>query len=244
MRMAMIQLSHLLQQSAAHSWLFLPSAVLLGALHGLEPGHSKTMMAAFIVAIRGTVTQAVLLGLAATVSHTAVVWVIALSGLYFGKQWNTEATEPYLQVVSAVVIVGVALWMLVRTRRNRAAAAAAAPHHAHDHGHAHGHVHAHESGGPADVRRIDTGHGVVVLELTGGKGKGRFRLHAESGDTWLAEEVQIETERADGSRELFSFRAHGDFLESAQQVPEPHEFVARLRLGCRGHSHDYDLEFV
>ncbi len=82
------------------------------------------------------------------------------------------------------------------------------------------------------------------LELTGGKGKGRFRLHAESGDTWLAEEVQIETERSDGSRELFSFRAHGDFLESAQQVPEPHEFVARLRLGCRGHSHDYDLEFV
>jgi nickel/cobalt exporter len=56
--------------------------------------------------------------------------------------------------------------------------------------------------------------------------------------------VQIETERADGSRELFSFRARGGSLESAQQVPEPHEFVARLRLGCRGHSHDYDLEFI
>ena len=31
-----------------HSWLFLPTAILLGALHGLEPGHSKTMIAAFI----------------------------------------------------------------------------------------------------------------------------------------------------------------------------------------------------
>jgi len=254
----------LLQQG--NSWLFVPSAILLGALHGLEPGHSKTMMAAFIIAIRGTVTQAVLLGLSATVSHTAVVWTVALGGLYFGREWNTEATEPYLQVVSAVMIVGVALWMLARTRRHQAAAAAAAPHHSndhehtHDHGHAHahdhahthgrdpGHGHAHEAGdatdAAADMRRIDTGHGVVALELTGERGKGRFRLHPESGDTWLAQEVQIETERADGSRELFSFRAHGDFLESAQQVPEPHEFVARLRLGCRGHSHDYDLEFV
>jgi nickel/cobalt transporter (NicO) family protein len=246
----------LLQQG--NSWLFVPSAILLGALHGLEPGHSKTMMAAFIIAIRGTVTQAVLLGLSATVSHTAVVWAIALGGLYFGQEWNTEATEPYLQVVSAVMIVAVALWMLARTRRHQAAAAAAAPHHSHDHkhdhehahthGHDHGHGHAHEPDGAtdatADMRRIDTGHGVVALELTGESGKGRFRLHPESGDTWLAEEVQIETERADGSRELFSFRPHGDFLESAQQVPEPHEFVARLRLGCRGHSHDYDLEFV
>ena len=266
----------LLQQG--NSWLFVPSAVLLGALHGLEPGHSKTMMAAFIVAIRGTVTQAVLLGLSATVSHTTVVWIIALGGLYFGRQWNTEATEPYLQVVSAVVMVGVAAWMLWRTRRNQAAAAAAAPHHAHhpahshshsrpaehaqaDHhghheGHAHryGHGHAHERlqthepesapHAPADLRRIDTGHGVVGLELAGEGPAARFRLHPESGDTWPAEEVQIETERADGSRELFSFRAHGDVLESAQHIPLPHEFVARLRLGCRGHSHDYDLEFV
>ena len=52
-----------------NAWLYIPAAVLLGALHGLEPGHSKTIMAAFIVAIRGTVKQAVLLGLAATVSH-------------------------------------------------------------------------------------------------------------------------------------------------------------------------------
>jgi ABC-type nickel/cobalt efflux system permease component RcnA len=29
----------LLQQG--NSWLFVPSAILLGALHGLEPGHSK-----------------------------------------------------------------------------------------------------------------------------------------------------------------------------------------------------------
>src|ERR1700739_2367073 len=86
----------LLQQR--NSWLFVPSAVLLGALHGLEPGHSKTMMAAFIIAIRGTLTQAILLGLAATVSHTAVVWAVALGGLYFGRHWNNESLEGYFQI--------------------------------------------------------------------------------------------------------------------------------------------------
>src|SRR5581483_2425059 len=111
----MIDIASLLQQGAGNIWLFIPSAILLGALHGLEPGHSKTMMAAFIVAIRGTVAQAVLLGLSATLSHTLIVWVIALHGLHFGGQWNAEATEPYFQIVSAVLIIGIALWMLRRS---------------------------------------------------------------------------------------------------------------------------------
>ena len=135
----MTSFATLLQQG--NSWLFVPSAVLLGALHGLEPGHSKTMMAAFIIAIRGTLAQAVLLGLSATVSHTAVVWVVALAGLYFGRSWNTAATEPYLQVASAVLIIAVAAWMLWRTRqigRERDG------HHAHDHDHHHDHDHDHD----------------------------------------------------------------------------------------------------
>ncbi len=74
--------------------LFIPSAILLGALHGLEPGHSKTMMAAFIVAIRGTVKQAVLLGLAATISHTSVVWLIAFGGMYISQKFTAESAEP------------------------------------------------------------------------------------------------------------------------------------------------------
>src|SRR5712675_652797 len=110
----MLDPSNLLHQTAGYGWLFAPSAIALGALHGLEPGHSKTMMAAFIIAVRGTLMQAVLLGLAATASHTAIVWLIALGGMYFGQQWSGEASEPYMQVVSAVLIIGVALWMMWR----------------------------------------------------------------------------------------------------------------------------------
>ena len=127
----MASLSEVFNAGAADAWVFIPSAILLGALHGLEPGHSKTMMAAFIVAIRGTVAQAVLLGLSATVSHTAIVWVVALTGLYFGSRWNTEGAEPYLQIASGLLIVGVAAWMVWRTWRESRPARG----HAHDHGH-------------------------------------------------------------------------------------------------------------
>ena len=97
--------AELLQQGSGHAWLFIPSAILLGALHGLEPGHSKTMMAAFIVAVRGTVLQAVLLGLAATASHTVVVWGIALSGMYIWQGVDAETFEPYFQLASAAIII-------------------------------------------------------------------------------------------------------------------------------------------
>lgn len=142
----------LLQQGAAHAWLFIPSAMLLGALHGLEPGHSKTMMAAFIVAIRGTLAQAVLLGLAATISHTAVVWGIALGGMYLWRGVDTGSFEPYFQLASAALIIAVALWMLRRTWQDRRRAEALHGHdHDHDHSHhhrEHDHHHDHDRGHP------------------------------------------------------------------------------------------------
>lgn len=226
----------LLQQGNA--WLFVPSAILLGALHGLEPGHSKTMMAAFIVAIRGTLTQAVLLGLSATVSHTAVVWAVAMAGLYFGRNWNAETTEPYFQMMSAVLIVAVAAWMMWRTwRSTHAAHDHHHDHHHHDHDHAHGHD---------DVQRIDTGHGIVQLAIFEDGVQPRFRLTREGtrGTAWSAEQVQIVTERPDGSRQTFRFVQRDGFLESEQSIPEPHAFVARLSLGHEHHLHDYDVTFT
>lgn len=116
-----------------HGWLFFPMAILLGALHGLEPGHSKTMMTAFIVAIRGTVWQAFLLGVSATISHTAVIWILAFVGLHYSSRLNVEELEPYFQLVTGIVVIGLACWMLYRTRQ----AQEEAHHHEHDHAHEH-----------------------------------------------------------------------------------------------------------
>lgn len=204
----MTPLTDLLQQGTAHAWLFVPTAILLGALHGLEPGHSKTMMAAFIIAVRGTVTQAVLLGLAATLSHTAVVWVIALGGQYLGQRWGGETSEPYFQLASAVIIVGIALWMLWRTWRE--------PRDEHHH---------HE-----EAKHVAARDGVFKLEVFEGGVPPRWRLSRIKGVLPPPQRVALETIRPDGGCQAFSFTDGGDFLESREEIPEPHAFTARLTL--------------
>lgn len=233
----MTSLADLLRQGAGHAWLFVPTAILLGALHGLEPGHSKTMMAAFIIAVRGTVKQAVLLGLCATISHTAIVWVIALGGLYLWRGLAPEAIEPYLQLASAVIIIAMAVWMLWRTRREQHLAAIA-DHDNHQHGH--GHDHAEHDNGP----RINTGHGVLRLDIYEDGVPPRFRIEAERGAAWPAANVTLETERPDGRRQAFSFVQQDGYLETIDEVPEPHEFTARMHLSHGDHGHSYDVAFV
>ena len=123
-------------------WLFLPAAVLLGALHGMEPGHSKTMMASFIISVRGTVSQAVLLGLSAAFSHTLVIWVLAAIGLHFSGKLDVEKLEPYFQLATGLIVVGMAFWMFNRIRRQQGGGCG--HDHSHDHDHDHPHDHAHE----------------------------------------------------------------------------------------------------
>ena len=137
-------IAELIQQGSTHLWLFIPTAILIGALHGLEPGHSKTLMAAFIVAIKGTPGQAALLGVCAALSHSIVVWLIAALALTFGNAVLAEQAEPYLLLASSLIVVGVGLWMLHRTRMdNRAAQAFAQGQHDHDHDHDNDHDHGH-----------------------------------------------------------------------------------------------------
>ncbi len=67
---------------------------------------------------------------------------------------------------------------------------------------------------------------------------------ARHGHAWSPDQIAIETERANGRRQSFTFVQRGGFVESEQEIPEPHEFTARLRLGHGHHSHSFDIEFV
>jgi nickel/cobalt exporter len=151
-----------MNEIAVLSWFYIPTAFLLGLLHGLEPGHSKTMMAAFIVATRGTIGQAIVLALAATVSHTAIVWIVALGGLAYGDRWLGVADEPWLELVSALLVIGVGLWMLLSRLHE---------HHNHHHGHshedAHTHAHAQDIAALQEGKPVTMGQ-VVMFGLTGG----------------------------------------------------------------------------
>lgn len=227
----MTDFSQALSQGASNAWLFIPTAILLGALHGLEPGHSKTMMAAFIIAVRGTVWQAVLLGLSAAFSHSLIIWALAALALKFGSGWNAETTEPYFQLFSALLIAGLALWMLWRTRRDVKAAAA------HEHDHHHGHD---------DTKVINSGHGLIHLTVFETGVPPVFRLtFSEHGKTFIPDpaSVTIETVRSGDSRQEFSFVAKDGYLESATDIPEPHEFDLTVTVSHGNHSHSYPLEF-
>ena len=138
-------IAELIQQGATNLWIFIPTAILLGALHGLEPGHSKTMMASFIIAVRGTMAQAALLGLCAAQSQSLIVWALAAAALQFDNELIAEQAEPYFMLLSAVVVIGVSIWMFLRTRSDVSAAHAHGHDHEHDHGpHDHDHDHEHE----------------------------------------------------------------------------------------------------
>jgi nickel/cobalt exporter len=233
---------HALQAGAANLWLFIPTAILLGALHGLEPGHSKTMMAAFIVAIRGTVGQAVLLGLSAAISHSLLIWLLAALALHYGSAWDAESVEAPLQLGSAVCILALAVWMFLRTRRDLRAAAD--HHHDHDDGHTHqDHGHAHEHA-HSELFVLDTGHGKIELSVFEQGVPPVFRLRAPAGEILpAAADVTIETMRPDGARQIFTFVAKDGFHESRDDIPEPHEFDALLTLGHGVHAHTCRAEF-
>jgi nickel/cobalt transporter (NicO) family protein len=128
----------LIEAGTVNVWLLLPVAVVLGALHALEPGHSKSMMTAFIVAIHGTASQAVLLAISTTVGHTIVVWALALLAWQLQDTTVLEKAEPWLLLVGGLLIVMLALRILYRLKPK------AAHGHGHSHSQAHGHAHSHD----------------------------------------------------------------------------------------------------
>jgi nickel/cobalt transporter (NicO) family protein len=102
-------------------------AVFWGAAHALSPGHGKAMVAAYLVGSRGTPRHALLLGLTVTVTHTAGVFALGLVTLGLSELIVPEQLYPWLNLVSALLVVGVGASVLrARLRRRHA-------HHDHHH---------------------------------------------------------------------------------------------------------------
>jgi ABC-type nickel/cobalt efflux system permease component RcnA len=136
----------------------------LGALHALEPGHGKTIVAAYLVGSRGTARNAFQLGLIVTGSHTAGVYLLGAITMYAQKYILPERIYPVLAILSGVVIAGMGLYLVLQ----RFLPSAVAHSHSHSHGgiaHSHhhdgGHGHHHEPRG-VSARQL------LLLGITGG----------------------------------------------------------------------------
>ncbi|MCI0370894.1 MAG: hypothetical protein L0214_05830 [candidate division NC10 bacterium] len=132
-----VQLISLKELSPAIILFVLLLAFALGAFHALEPGHGKTVVAAYLVGSRGTARHALLLGLIVTASHTAGVYLLGVITLGASAYIVPERLYPWLALLSGVAIVGLGLTMLARSWRAARGCSSTAHHH-HDHGHAHG----------------------------------------------------------------------------------------------------------
>ncbi len=109
-------------------------------------------------------------------------------------------------------------------------------------GAAHGHAHAGRFG-PAHHHAHDQAHaiatsaGPVTVEIFEDGVPPRLRL-SSTGRQLAAGDATVETLRPDGTRQLFRFAARDGYLESLDEIPEPHAFTARLSLYGGAESHD------
>ena len=147
--------------SPGFALLAIATAFGVGAVHALAPGHAKAIAAAYLVGERGRPRDAVLLGAAVAVMHTASVLVLGL-GLQAvvsgsgGLPGFTADVTPVLRVASGLLVVAVGIVLVVRRFRGR-------PSHRHEHDENHGHAHVLPPGTTPFSRR-----GLVVLGMAGG----------------------------------------------------------------------------
>ena len=151
-------------------------AFWFGALHALEPGHGKTMVAAYLVGSRGTPKHAALLGATVTFTHTISVFILGLATMFLSRYVMPDRISKILGIVSGLSIVWIGAMLLWKRSHalSHEHSHAHDPHHyprdhSHEHEHAHAHVHAHvhdhqhahyhEHSHPHDHHHHDHDHG-------------------------------------------------------------------------------------
>lgn len=122
------------------------------------------------------------------------------------------------------------------------------PHVHDDDGHKRDHEHRHEHG-PHGGPLVKTSFGKVELSVFETNVPPRFRLYFfDSTGKPLApiaaKSVGLETVRSKKNRQLFQFKRHGNYLEATEELPEPHEFTAILRLKLGSRTEKRETHFV
>jgi len=146
--------------------LLLAGSILLafafGAIHALGPGHGKTITAAYLVGSGAKRRQAVLVGGAVSLMHTASVLALGLVVFVLSHTFPADRLYPWLGVATGAValVLGAALLVArVRGRRGNAD-----PWHSHPHTHHHEHGAEHADGSRSALSR----RGLLALAVAGG----------------------------------------------------------------------------
>lgn len=129
----------------------------LGALHAIEPGHGKALLAFTLVGSRATVKQAAILAASLTFAHTIGVLILG-AVLFFAASFVSESIYPWITLVSGLAVAVIGARNLARYLHARHGLTRA-----HHHGDGPGgHSHAIPGSEPIDFR------GAVVAAMSGG----------------------------------------------------------------------------
>lgn len=167
--------------------------------------------------LAGFTSAIVLAMIALLIGYEAVTRFIQPVAIHFGEAIPIAALGLVVNLTSA--------WLLGAGGHDH--------HHGHGHGHGHDHEHANDH---AEAVEIDTRWGSLVLSIFEEGVPPRFHLSLPNGSRLDAEAVALETVRPNGARQTFHFAARDGYLESIDEIPEPHAFAVQLSLADETHS--------
>ncbi|OGK10474.1 hypothetical protein A2767_01385 [Candidatus Roizmanbacteria bacterium RIFCSPHIGHO2_01_FULL_35_10] len=93
-------------------------AFSIGALHALTPGHGKGITASFLIGERGTLLQALYLGLIITITHTSSVFLLGLGALLLTQYIVPDTVIRWLNFFSGLLVLGFGLYLIyIRSKK-------------------------------------------------------------------------------------------------------------------------------
>jgi len=122
------------------------AALVAGMAHAFSPGHGKSMVAAYLVGSKGTVRDAIVLGVVVTITHTLGVYLLGFLTLWLTTSFQVAQVGLWLEVISGALVLAMGFWLF---QRGLLAYHGLKPLPGHSHGpggHSHGHTHTHGSG--------------------------------------------------------------------------------------------------
>ena len=157
-------------------------------------------------------TSAIILAMIALlIGYEAVVRFLAPIAIHFDEAIPIAVVGLVVNLVSA--------WLLSGADHGHSHG------HSHSHGRTHGHAHVHSD----EERHIQTLNGSLTLSIFEDGVPPVFRIRTDM-PAMPPEDLILTTERADGTRQAFSFKQEAGYLESTRLVAEPHAFKIVVAL--------------
>jgi hypothetical protein len=223
----------------ASGWLLVGAVAGVGILHTVVPDHWVPIT--LIARQRGwsrteTARVAFKAGIGHVLSTLAIALVIWIGGVAVATRFGH-----WVDTIASLALVGFGVWIGISAWRDLHRGGGHG--HSHDHGHGHSHDFSHlqaaDSVHGSKLQKIVTEHGVVELSIFEAGAPPHFRLTGTFGGSAV-----LATRREDGSQQTFLFKDRGEYWESAEEIPEPHQFAVTLTLDCEGHAHTYSVQFT